>query len=114
MSVSARNPESLAMARAVGCRTFSLDELEEHIGGMKYIVNTVPARIIGESALCCIDPQALLLELASQPGGFDKNMAENIGVNVCLAPGLPGKCAPFAAAKLMHQAVCQLVNQWEE
>lgn len=114
LSVCARNPESLAMARALGCEAFELAELEENIGTMKYIVNTVPARIISEAALCCIDSQALLLELASQPGGFDRNMAENIGVNVCFAPGLPGKCAPYAAAKLMHQAVYQVINQWEE
>ena len=112
--VAARNGESVAMARAIGCEAFSLDELEENIGEMKYIVNTIPARVIGESALCCVDPQTILLELASQPGGFDRNMAENIGVNVRFAPGLPGKCSPYAAAKLMYQAVYQIINQWEE
>ncbi len=114
LTIGARSPESLAMAQVLGCEAISLDELEESIGSMKYIVNTVPARIISDSALCCISPDAILLELASQPGGFDRNLAENLGLNVRFAPGLPGKCAPYSAAKLMHQAVNQIINRWED
>ncbi len=114
LCIGARNEESLAMARALGCEAVELDKLEEIISGAKYIVNTVPARIISDSALCCVSSDTMLLELASLPGGFDKNLAENLGLNVRFAPGLPGKCAPHSAAKLMYQAVNKIINRWED
>ena len=57
---------------------------------------------------------ALLLELASQPGGFDRNLAENIGIRTIYAPGLPGKCAPYGAAELMREAIYDVLNEQGE
>ena len=48
---------------------------------------------------------ALLLELASAPGGFDRSLADNIGLRAIAAPGLPGRCAPRRAAELMCEAI---------
>lgn len=114
LCIGARSEESLAMAQALGCEAVELDNLEEAMGSAKYIVNTIPARIISDSALYCINSDAMLLELASLPGGFDRNLAENLGLNVRFAPGLPGKCAPYSAAKLMYQAVNKIINRWED
>ena len=113
VGIAARNPQDRAMAEALGCRAFDFEQLEGKIGGFEYIVNTVPHRVIKESALCCVAAGSVLMELASPPGGFDRNLAENIGLKVLHAPGLPGKCAPYSAAKLMKQAVYALIKEQE-
>ena len=44
---------------------------------------------------------ALLMELASAPGGFDPESAVEHHLKVCYAPGLPGKYCPETAAKII-------------
>lgn len=112
--VAARKSRDRATARALGCDAMDIPELEARLGEFDYIINTVPARVLSDAALCCIREDALLLELASPPGGFDRNLAENIGIKMLYAPGLPGRCAAYSAAGLMRQAVYDILKEQEE
>ena len=114
VSVAARGRRDRAMAEALGCRAFAYEELEHCLGDMDFIVNTVPARVLTEGMLCLIRPDALLLELASPPGGFDRELARNIGLQVLFAPGLPGETAPLSAAELLKKAVYAAMEEMEE
>ena len=87
--------------------------LHRFLGGFDFIVNTVPARVISDGALCAAAEDALLLELASAPGGFDRTLSANIGLRALAAPGLPGKYAPQRAAELMREAVYQSLKEGE-
>lgn len=114
VTVAARNPEDRAMAEALGCRSLDFRELEAVLGDFDYLVNTVPARVLSEGMLCLIRPEALLLELASPPGGFDRTLAANIGLHTLATPGLPGETAPQAAAALLQKAVYAAIEEMEE
>lgn len=114
VTVAARKEGDRAMAAALGMDSIDIAESELLLGEFDFIVNTVPARIFSDSMLCCIREDALLLELASAPGGFDMKLAENIGLHACAAPGLPGKCAPQTAAELMRNAVYDIIREQEE
>ena len=94
--------------------TLELSIPEGELDGFDFVVNTVPARVLTDAMLCCLSEGALLLELASPPGGFDRTLAENIGVKVLAAPGLPGKSAPYSAAALIRDAVYQIIREQEE
>ena len=111
VAVAARRIEDRALAHALGLEALDYTELECVIDGFDYVVNTVPERVISEGALCCAAADAFFLELASPPGGFDRNLAENIGLNAVAAPGLPGKCAPRAAARLIMEAVYAVIEE---
>ena len=113
-AVAARRAEARVMAQAVGAESFPFEELEARIGGFDFIVNTVPARVLSDGALCAAAEDALLLELASAPGGFDRKLAENIGLRAIAAPGLPGRCAPRRAAELMREAICASLGEGED
>ena len=76
---------------------------------MKKIVSLLLAAM-----LCMMADGAFLMELASAPGGFDRKLAENIGLRVCHAPGLPGKNAPLSAAMLMKETVYKIIREQEE
>ena len=88
-------------ARADGTLEKALSEL----GEFDYIVNTVPARIIGKEALENVKRGAVIMELASAPGGFDRESAEKAGLCVINAPGLPGRFSPRASAELMEKEI---------
>ena len=71
----------------------------------------MPARVVSDAALCCLPGDALLLELASPPGGFDPQLAQNIGLRTIAAPGLPGKSAPRSAAQLLRQTAAEIMKE---
>lgn len=114
VTVAARKDGDRAMARAQGLRTLDMEAAAGSLGDFDFIVNTVPARIIGEAALETVRPDALLLELASAPGGFDRQHAEALGLKAVAAPGLPGLSAPYTAAELMREAIYDIIVEQEE
>jgi len=114
VSIAARKAEDLAMAGVFGFDTLDYAGLETEAGSFDWVVNTVPARVISDAALCLMADDTLLLELASPPGGFDGKLAENIGLRVCRAPGLPGKSAPLSAAVLMKESIYKFISEQEE
>ena len=82
-------------------------------GEADFIVNTVPAQVLGRGALEKIRPDAVVLELASEPG-FDLALANELGLHALAAPGLPGKTAPLAAAELMRDVIFTAIREREE
>ena len=113
VTVAARDPRDRAMARALGLRALDYPELGDGIGDFEFIVNTVPARVLTTGMLCGVSEEALLLELASAPGGFDSTLAANLGLRVLRAPGLPGKTAPWAAARLIRDCIERVMEEGE-
>ena len=77
------------------------------------IVNTVPARVLSDAALCCVPAGSPLIELASAPGGFDRSLAQNIGLHVIAAPGLPGRYKALAAAELIKTELDAILTEQE-
>lgn len=110
VTVAARRGDARAEAEELGMSAVELRKLELLPGGFDFIVNTIPARVLTEKQLCSLE-DTVLLELASAPGGFDPRLAENLGLRVIAAPGLPGKCAPYAAAELMKQTVYDIIRE---
>ena len=102
------------MAAALGLGSVDYDGLEAEIGAFGFIINTVPARVLTDAALCMAADGAVIMELASPPGGFDRTLAENIGLHVVPAPGLPGQRAPESAARLIRSTVYDIMREQEE
>lgn len=48
-----------------------MEQLGSVLGNFSLIVNTVPALLLGPAELAKLRPQALVLDLASKPGGDD-------------------------------------------
>lgn len=114
VSVAARKEADRAMAAALGAQALDFPALEGAMEDFDFLVNTVPARVLTDAMLCCVSDKALLLELASAPGGFDMTLAENIGLHALAAPGLPGKYAPQTAAELMREAIFSAIREQNE
>lgn len=102
VTVTSRSSAGRTLGRLYGYQTADTGKLPPLVS-FDAIVNTVPAQILSSGQLAQLDPDCLLLELASLPGGFPPE-AEALPNYLC-ARGLPGKYAPKAAAIFIRDAV---------
>ncbi len=107
VSVMARSATQRAWAGAMGCEALKMGEPE---GGFDFVLSTVPAVVFGEEELRKLG-DALLVELASAPGGFDEKAAERLGKNIVKAPGLPGKWAVSSAAEAIRDTIYNMLEE---
>jgi len=111
VAVSVRRAEDAARVRILGCEAADTRALEGIVGGFDAIVNTVPAPVLPESLLGLAAPGALILDLASAPGGVDMEAAGRLGLRAMAAPGLPGKCAPASAGRLILETIYNILEE---
>ena len=90
VTAAARSGEQRAWAEAEGIEALPLDALSGALDRFDVIIGMIPA---------------LLLELASAPGGIDAAAAHERGLRYIRAPGLPAKYAPERAAVILRDAV---------
>ena len=110
VTVFARRRESRAWAGALGFAAVGPEELDGALERFDVIVNTVPAPLLDRERLERTRPEALLLELASAPGGIDAEAAR-LSRRLLSAPGLPGKYDPARAAEILLQAVYETMAE---
>ena len=73
-------------------------------------INTVPAPMLTAARVAGMKPDALILDLASAPGGTDFEAARAFGIRALTAPGLPGKWSPQTAAEAVRDAVYNILE----
>ena len=110
VTVAARKPGDRAWAAAWGFHTADTERLAEALRGCSAVVNTVPALLLTAARLAELEPEALVLDLASAPGGTDFEAARAFGLRALTAPGLPGKWAPLTAAQAIRDAVYNILE----
>lgn len=111
VTVFARKPEARAWARIYGCKAETADNMEEKLSEFVCIFNTVPAPVLGARELCAVRDGALIIDLASAPGGVDKGAAEKAGVRVITALSLPGRVAPDSAGEIIAETIENILLQ---
>ncbi|MBM7623458.1 dipicolinate synthase subunit DpsA [Sporohalobacter salinus] len=107
--VAARNPADRARAKELGMIPVSFTELKDVISEMDFIYNTVPALVLNREVLTEVKSEALIIDLASAPGGTDFTAAEELGIEAILSLGLPGKVAPKTAGEILGKIVPRLI-----
>ena len=107
--VGIRNPEAAARVQALGMTPVWFDQLEKEVDNAEIWINTVPAPVLHEALIGRIDKTALIIDLASKPGGTDFAAAAEKGIQAIHALGLPGKTAPETAGQLLADIICQLL-----
>ena len=105
VAAAARSGEQRAWAEAEGVEALPLDALSGALDRFDVIIGTIPAPVLTEPLLALVRKDALLLELASAPGGIDAAAAHERGLRYIRAPGLPAKYAPERAAVILRDAV---------
>lgn len=105
VTVYARSLEARMQAFAQGCPVMEWEEAYRCLPSFDYLFNTVPAMVLDEKALRALKPSAVIIDIATAPGGVDLKAAETIGIDAALYPGLPGKYSPYSSAKAIVEEV---------
>ncbi len=120
VTVAARKEADLAWIRAAGHTAISFDTLlcdtsagADDTSNLPYeiVFNTVPKQIVGASLLSRMKADVLLLDLASAPGGIDRDYATEHGYHVIRALSLPGKTAPVTAGRIIGDAIRSVLKE---
>lgn len=111
VTVAARRPGPRAQAESDGCQSIPLTELEQAAPEFDAVVNTIPAPVLGPEILVRLAPKALVVDLASKPGGTDFEAARAVGVRAIHALSLPARCAPVTAGQFVAQAVLAILQE---
>lgn len=106
-----RKPEDYARAWEMGLEAFYTKDLQRQVTDVDFLFNTVPSMIVTSQIIASIPHRALIIDLASRPGGTDFRFAEKRGIKAMLAPGLPGIVAPKTAGRIIANTVSELLLQ---
>ena len=101
VTVAARRRDVLALADVLGFNTVTFENLSDVVAEFDFIFNTVPAPILTADVLANAKKTAVLIDIATAPGGSDFSAAQQLGLKNFLLPGLPGKVAPFTAGQIL-------------
>lgn len=113
VTVSSRSYADKAWCEAYGYDTLDTRHLEGHLDAFDVVVNTVPAPVLGENRLKELAHDALVLDLASKPGGMDFAAAARLGVRAVWALSLPGEVAPQSAGSIIRDTIYNIIGEQE-
>lgn len=100
VTIAARNPSHRAMLQALGYRAVDFHRLPGLLPGFRLIYNTVPAKILSESAGYGADTVAIeLSSIRALPGDAIDGRR------------LPGRLAPESSGKLIAQTIMRKIQE---
>lgn len=108
VTVCARSEIAKSQCTAFGLDCLGFDSLERCILRYDYIFNTVPAMILKFPELKRMAKDACIIDIASAPGGVDREAAKKLSVQAYLCPSLPGIYAPKSSGIRLAQKVLEL------
>jgi dipicolinate synthase subunit A len=109
VKMGVNKPEEFARAWEMGLEPFYTTELSHQVMNIDLLFNTIPTMIVTAQIIANIPNRALIIDLASKPGGTDFRFAEKRGIKAMLAPGLPGIVAPRTAGRIIAKALSELL-----
>lgn len=103
--------DELSWIEVLGYEKINLNDLDKSqelltsLANYNVIINTIPSQIFDEKKLQYIKKDTLLIDLASNPGGIDKEEVKKRKLKLIHALGLPGKVAPVSSAKFIKEVI---------
>lgn len=111
VSCEARKESDIAWIKAYGYNPVHLNVLEETISDYDIIINTIPHIILDENNLDKVKRDCLIIDLASNPGGVDREAAKRKGIKTIWALSLPGKVAPLTSAEFIKDTIYNIFKE---
>lgn len=102
---AARENENLTWIREERYIPVKYNEIVNYAEEIDIVINTVPSIVIEEKALKKMKKDCVIIDVASLPGGVDKNIAKLYKIKVIRELGIPGKIAPKTSAKYIKEII---------
>ena len=115
ITCASREDEELAWIEVYGYEKLDLkdfvkcQESKKCLENYKVIINTIPSMILDAEKLQYVNKEVLLIDLASNPGGIDKEETKKQGLKLIHALGLPGKVAPKSSARFIKNIIYEVI-----
>lgn len=114
VQVAVRETGKYARAKEMGLKPIYMDQLPKAVKEADVVINTVPAPVLTKEVLIPMKAEALIIDLASEPGGTDFHMAKQLNIQTVHALGLPGKIAPKTAGEIIAHVLVDAVEEWKK
>lgn len=118
VSCAARKTSDLAWIKAFGYEAININFLKEDsinnkktLADFDIIINTVPQMIVTKNTMKYMKKDVLLIDLASNPGGINKDDAKDLGLKLVWALALPGKVAPVTSAEFIKLTIYNILDE---
>lgn len=113
VTAEARKFSDIAWIKSYGYIGITLSSLADKINEFDIIINTVPAEILTEQLLELVKDDALIIDLASKPGGVNMEGAARLNKRVIWALSLPGTVAPVTAGIIIKDTILNILHELE-
>ncbi len=113
VACEARKTTDLAWIKAYGYEPINLIELKQNLNRFDIIINTIPFVVLNREMLQEVKKDALIIDLASNPGGVDKVAVKELGIKFNWALSLPGKVSPITSAEFMKETLLNMFKEIE-
>lgn len=110
VTVAVRREEIKQRARLHGLNAIDIEKTGNTAQKYDFVFNTVDKQIFDFSVLKNMNEDVLLIDLASK-SGFDSVTANNIGLKLITARGLPGKLLPCSSGFAQAQVILRLIEE---
>ena len=107
----ARKDEDISWIKAYGYNPVHLNDLNENLNQFDIIINTIPFQILDEERLELVRKEAIIIDLASNPGGVDRKAAREKELKVIWALSLPAKVAPLTSAEFIKETLYHVLEE---
>lgn len=111
VSCEARKNSDLAWVKAYGYEPIPLNNLKENLNRFDIIINTIPYIILDKDNLENVRKDALIIDVASNPGGVDRDAIKQEKIKYIWALSLPGKVAPVTSAEFIKETLYNVVTE---
>ena len=107
----ARKDEDISWIKAYGYNPIHLNDLNDNLGKFDIIINTIPFQILDSQRLELVKKEAIIIDLASNPGGVDRKAAREKNLKVIWALSLPAKVAPLTSAEFIKETLYHVLKE---
>lgn len=111
VACEARKNSDLAWIKAYGYEPIPIANLKENLDRFDVIINTIPYIILDKDNLENVRKDALVIDLASNPGGVDRDAIKEQKIKFIWALSLPGKVAPVTSAEFIKETLYNITNE---
>lgn len=111
VNIFARSEKDRVHAKMCGYKSYKTNDLSCGVYDADILINTVPAIIIDENVLRALSCGVKITELASAPGGVDRDAAKRLSIDIIDAQSLPARFSPQTAAKTVLESVFSSLSQ---
>jgi len=111
VTCAARRKTDLAWIKAFGYDDVDINTLGRGLNEYDIIINTVPQMIINKDLMKYMKKDVLMIDLASNPGGINRDDAKELDLKLVWALALPGKVAPVTSAYFIKETIYNVLSE---